>query len=930
MKDIIIFLGHGAGANAIRSNLVDLAALGLITRFHWIDTASTDNEIEVIEHDEADAVRIGLQRISDALRVHGNRRVLLVALDEPDDQGSTVDVRAVMDWTNMIDGVLSSSSERVHLVLPRLPLPRKAPVQMVGWTALALAPEDSDSPADAKDPQRRDDGPDALARYAAPAVAGLTGLWTGSADTPVLDGPSGPMASRDGSSIRLTRVYHRRIDTTDVEADIRRRALDVTARVPQPVRDGNRRVAIADNDNEITGKMADGFARASLPFLQSNLRPEHQLESKQVGAWETLKRFFSFFFKAVIGTPGDWMAAGSASVQRGFARMVQNTLYGQGSAIEVVCGSHSGNGQSRSIAELNEASTSLRENLDRSQTQIRIGEPPSLAMMWRAYTNTCLTLVDGSEREQGMLAAPKDHYGNGVVVGRPELAVPDAADRFDGEHPTLRSMLGNTLGDTTIAPYDPHGAAAYAAAIDYVADKTTDRSVMNLQSRFDEWRNRHSSSFAWRIGERLSAYTEQARNRAATCADQLRRIQEELESIGHDDGGASRRLARTLRILIAIWFVLSVCIGYLVVAEYKPEIRIPRLEWSLTWNWGLFSFLVLTLLTLLLQFFVFARAHRGVYDRLTRRDLLTENEQIAAENFATAIGDVERCARSYAQHQSWSAIVGRAISSPFGTALDADAPLRIPHAGLPRSTVIAEADIDERRAQQAVLALRDRVFPPSWAQDSFEGLVRAASAEVRTTGTLISEDSQLFGAMGRGSGSPLDRVAEVAVDDRLDRSGEADSVWADALRDLSASGQADDLMRTLRMWEDGVEKEIPSERLFDGLDVDSRVGFSGSAMTALGHNQGATEVDAAVSSLHREPSSANGGATTLSQSMTVVQYGRTAQGDWMTSSDGADGGRPTDPISPFATAGDPPAPSRPDADGPSRGISLPNFGDGFV
>ena len=44
------------------------------------------------------------------------------------------------------------------------------------------------------------------------------------------------------------------------------------------------------------------------------------------------------------------------------------------------------------------------------------------------------------------------------------------------------------------------------------------------------------------------------------------------------------------------------------------------------------------------------------------------NERIAAENLAMAIGDVEKCARSYSQHQSWSAILGRALSSPFGSA----------------------------------------------------------------------------------------------------------------------------------------------------------------------------------------------------------------------------------------------------------------------
>src|SRR5699024_1168415 len=112
-------------------------------------------------------------------------------------------------------------------------------------------------------------------------------------------------------------------------------------------------------------------------------------------------------------------------------------------------------------------------------------------------------------------------------------------------------------------------------------------------------------------------------------------------------------------------------------------------------------------------------------------------------------------------------ILGRALSSPFGSSLEAEAPLRIPHAGLPRSTVIAEADIDERRALEAVQLLRDRVFPPSWAEDSLENLITAARDEVQASGVMIPDDSQLFGAMGRGSNSPLDRIATVAVDEEL-------------------------------------------------------------------------------------------------------------------------------------------------------------------
>lgn len=937
MNDVIVLIGHGPGPNAIRSNLIDLATLGLVGEFVWVDSAADDGVVDVVSPNGDEGASVVPMRVADAVRSVGSGRVVLVVLDEPGADGPTLDVAAVSRWTNAIDGVLASSSERIHLVLPRLPLPAAAPAQMVGWSTFALAPEDSDAPGAAVDPQYRADGPDALARYAAPAVAGLTGLWAGSTTVPLLDGHAGRVHHHDSGMLRLVRVHHRRIDTTAMETGIRERTLDVANQVPQPLLSDGRRVAIAENDGEITGKMALGFGAAAREHLLTEFQPLKSLETVTTSAWESLKRFFAFFFKSVFGTPSEWMAEGSATMRRGFARMVQDTLYGQGSAIEVVCGNHSGSRVVQSVEDVGAASTMLRQELERRDSQIRIGAPPSAAMMWRAYTDSCLTLVDGGMRQQGGLAAPQDHSGNPVVVRQPRLSAPDSSDRFEGAHPTLTSMLGDSLAETTIEPYDPHGAMAYANALNYVADKTTDRSVTNLRSKFEDWRARHSTSFAWRVGEQLFGFMDESRERAVRCDSDLRRIQEELAALGPDDGSAARRMARNLRILWAVWAVVSLIIAYFVTAEYVPKVRFGSLDGGMPWNYGLFAFLAVTAVILVIAWFVFAKGNRGIYERIARRNLLIENERVAATNFGRAIGDVERCARAYAQHQSWSAIVGRAVNRPFGSDTGGRAPLRIPSSGLPRATVIAEARIDERGAIQAVNDLRNRVFPPSWAEDSFEGLVESAGAEVQARGVLLPADLQLHGAMGRGSGSPLDRIAQVAVDDSLDRSGAADEAWAEALQSLTASGRAGALMGTLRVRENGVDKEIPGHRFFGDVDGQPATGFSSASMSALGNNRGGTEIDAAVSSIHREPAPDSGAATTLSTSVTVIQVGRSARGEWITStapgpdtpvrgpfeaaSPGTSG--PAGPAAPREQAG-------PAGEPPRHGLTPPDFGGGLV
>lgn len=943
MADTVILLGAGPGPEAIRGNLVDLAALGLVRRVLWARTTPAAARAgRLTEITAGHPVTRGLG-VADALRGAAGR-VLLIALDEPDAAGSTLDAAATAAWTDAVDRVGPAAAHRVHLVLPRLPLPAAPPAAMPGWTMLALSPEDSDAPGDAVLEQHRADGPAALARYAAPAVAGLAGLWADAAGVPLLDGPDGPVGGGGPGRLRLVRVHHRRIDVAELEDRLRRRALDVRGGTPQPRLPGGARVVAGGDDEDLVARAAGAFADRARARLVPAPAPPAPAPPARIGAVRALRRFLAFFARCVLGTPRTWYAAQVHVVQSTLARAVQAALYGADSDVEVVCGDHSGIRRREGIAELTGASAALRERLDRDPAA-PVGPPPALAALWRGWTGAALGLVDGADRAEA--PAARDHYGNPMVLTRPALAVPDVADSFDGAHPTLTALLGDSLGGTRIAPFDPYGARAYGEALDLAVRQTTDRSVARLREDFRTWRAARSGSFAWRTGEAIAGFVEESRDRAAAAGERLHRIRAERAGLGEPDPAAGDRLVRTLRRLTLGWALLQAALIYLIVCGIAPGARLADWGPALALRHGLPAIAATTLAALGAGFAVFARAQRGVLERAAAARRLAAEEEAAVRDLVSAVAHVERAGLAYGQHQAWSAILGRALSAPFGADPAHVRGTRIPEAGMPRATVIAEAVAEEAELGRAVSALRDRLFPPAWADAAVDRLLAAAREAAERSGDRVPEPGQLYGQAGAGSASPLDRLARGAVAADLPRGGAAAAAWAPAIAALADSAAAGPLLARLRSWEDGEERIRGSADLLAGLDgraPGAAPRFAPAALAAQGVNRGGTEVDPAVGGVFRGPGEAAAG--TLGRTLTVVHYGRVADAAWLAEAPAAE---PADPAAaesaravlerPWPPAApEPPgsaAPGAPPRGGGHRrpggsGPALPEFGEDLM
>ena len=83
--------------------------------------------------------------------------------------------------------------------------------------------------------------------------------------------------------------------------------------------------------------------------------------------------------------------------------------------------------------------------------------------------------------------------------------MPDVTESFDGYHPVLADISGMSPEDSRVLPFDVYGAQRFKSELDYALSQTADASVTRVNNEFAAWREKMSTSFAWRTGENSSA-----------------------------------------------------------------------------------------------------------------------------------------------------------------------------------------------------------------------------------------------------------------------------------------------------------------------------------------------------------------------------------------------------------------------------------------
>lgn len=850
---LTLVLGGGADARTVRSALVDMTALGMIDRFLWAETRAggrgSDPVLDDVRHSRDSGLGIVTEKLSRVLANDGGRDVLLVVLDMADD--AEHDDGNVRDWRSRLNDQLNTEVEILHLYVPHV---GSRPLTQYGdLPTLILSPEEAATPKDRTSPVAYP-----AAQHTASALASIAGLWRTSARSPFFEAATNHEITGAFGQAQLVRTFHNFSDATQAENALYHRVFTLDGNMPHPPFEANRRILdVGDNDDAVT-RYADALmARHGQAFVSPRL-PLEQPRGRKVNAWAAIMQFLGLFFRAVIGTPAEHVNELVVKGRSSLARGVQNLLYGSDSNIEVVLGQQSG----RAPRPLSEVEASV-ENLHRDTGQgddLNLSHQAALPQFWRAYTTAALTLVDGGSRSASNDKVPgPNHDGTPAIVDNVRFAVASNDDAFEGENKILRDNVGSHITETRIQPYDPYNARIYEASIDLASRNTRNTTVHKLKDDFRIWKQNAQRSFGWQIGERLFGKIEEAKGKLAQIRHDAMLVDQELQSMP-DDTGRQKRLSRTLRIWFLVWFLIVALLVYLCVSHYNPE-----RAWALvnieffTWQRTLFLSLFTTAIVLVIQMVVFARANKGIYDRMERRRALEANVQILARDAITANQEVARCLGSYHQFLAWSAIVGRVLSHPFGRDRVTTQAGRHPDSGLPDNTVVDSVELSDEQLNDYSAQVRDEIFTVGWANEALDRYLTAGINHARTGMVTQEESYRLYGQPG--TNSQLSQIADAC------RAGElyagtdvASEMWQHSLETVRRSSQTlGDNRGRLASVMAGIsrgEQERP---------------FSNAALSVMGTNNDASDVDESLTFAE-----ASQGTETLSQSYTVVQYGVSA------------------------------------------------------
>lgn len=840
---VTVIIGAGPDARRVRSALVDFTAIGMIDRFLWaesqMDSSGAGPTVEDISVTEV-GLTIEHTSLAKALHADGGRESLLVVLDlagDPDHRDE--DVRA---WQQHLTTTLRSSGHSLHIVIPDER--RLRPRQYGSIQTLVLSPEDAVTPLS---PGAQVQYPDF--QHAASTVASVAGLWATATESPYVEAAAARQITGNRGYARLVRSYHNYRDATDVENQLHQQVFDLRRTLPHPRLHDGRRVLDIGDDRAAAAAYADAVIAGYDSAFVTPLHTPEPLGRTGLDPGRSLQRFFIFLFRVLFPGGGAWLQDLLREEERAVTPGVRVVLEDEAPELEKVLGAGPGR-RSAGLAEATAAAARLNQRLNPESDGLSRATGTSLAPFWRSYVDAALTLVDGGGHGVGADEIPGPRLDNTpAIVAEVRCSVPADEHAFAGENRVLSDIVGSRLEQTRIQAYDPYGARVYAEAIDYAARNTTNASVHALKHDFDTWVEESRHSFGWQMGERIVDKMRVAGEKVRACRERAAEYTLLHESFDGDEA-ETRSLARWTRGVTAGWAVLLVFLGYLWVGADL-----------LGWSGFLVAAAVLSAAVLALQAQFFSRGKRGVFEVVEKRRLLRRNEEQNEEDLRVAVAEVERTTRAYAQFLAWSAIVGRVIARPFGEMSSTVGGRRHPESGLPRNTSVSEIQWSGPELALSADLIRQEVFQVGWGREALREYLRR--------GMGLPEESaapeQLHPLFGQpGTHSPLAEIAE-----RCRRGtdfgsfGRAQDLWAKGLARLRRD-RAD-----APEGEDAVVGDLRRAVETIGSHPDLHTEFSAAAVTPVGANNGATEVDVELSYTR-----VNRREDSLSESYTVVEYGR--------------------------------------------------------
>jgi hypothetical protein len=760
MAATTVLLAPAGVADGVLGVLADLSAAGLLDPFIWITDPSESAPPRLVTLVERGRARdVTVQQVVTAHNITVIRVCVVVPL-------LGADPPLTLGQERFTTGLLASSSGTVRkvrvralLARPGAPMPAGARIAVDGWHNLLIAPEDGPGPGLGHVRLPADTTASEVGRHAAPVLAGALGLWSDLNHAPLDTTPVMP-----GEVVRLVRSYYRRLETGQAEAKLRRELLSQGGTLPLP-NDQRAQVVFVNDQPLAATTMSDALWRKHADVLKGPRRsPAPQPKAERVGLWAALKMFFGFMWAALKNAPSAWYNAMVDSVSKGIASTVNKTVFGSGSAYEVVVNGRTARGDRADWADIGDATSQLSASLAGTDDAAHAART-DLSTLWQDYSRAALTLADAGARS-GELPPVQIGVNRGIfrraadVVPGPrerftdipgEVAANIQAGSVDATDPLGAISLRNKLAELERNP--EHGLAA--------------RSTLNALA---DWQRRHNSSFGVAVGRRLA-------EAFAALYDEVQRL---LITVANppptppEPDSSTAKLARWIQVMLGLLVVLGGVAGYI---GYRGV---------LAWWWAGSIWLGCAVCGLTAAGIAFSRSQQELFHLLNERRRILDQRRVDEDNLRTALRDLRRLSQAYGEYLAWSRALGAFLAAPLGPdTYRHDDALRVSW-GLPQSTSVGYAAPADADIATTVGYLRRDLFSMGWLSSAWEQLVISAQPVPPGSREVSAEGSPLWTQPGRGSGSVLDGWSAAMFDGSTTSTG-ADDAWRRALANLTGS-----------------------------------------------------------------------------------------------------------------------------------------------
>jgi hypothetical protein len=754
MSALTVFLAPDGPSGGVLDVLVDLSAAGLVDPFLWVRSSQVESSSVVGATSVGGGVRKPVQ-ISDIVLDQSHDRVRLCVIVPVVTDASAVPYEVEQRVAEMLEYSGSAPVTRVRCLITRPgSVAPDTDVARLGWHNVLIAPEEAHGPDGKRLALPPSTDPAEIGPKAAPVVAGLLGLWSGVEGCP-LDGHMQP-------GLRAVRAFYRRIDADAVEQVLRERVLNAGPELPE-LRGWSDAVVRLDDPSEAAYAMAERLWHRHRAAL---IGPREQVRRADVAAmnWRTvLGWLLRFIVAAVRAWPRDWIRGRRNQGAVSSARQLQRAVLGsRESAYKIVVHGFTEDNVPAGWRDIGAASAAIDDRLV-AEGISQYQPPAELTEMWRDYRQGAFSLVDAGDRQ----AMPPRRLSDNrrAVLRFVDDCVPAPVRRFTA----IPGPIAARVGIEYVQPGDELGARLLQNRLDHLAATEPMQAMAagGVSAELKQWWQAHNRSYSVQVGRRIAGAL-------LSTAAEIRGHLDMLDRVATDDAEAPIS-SRTLTWLFRILMVLSVLglvtgptLGFLGVVKTGAAIAIA---------------MVPVALLMIVTIGAFANEQRRIFQELNRRGELMSDAEAATVNLRQAVIDVRRLQDAYEQYLVWSRIVGSVLHRPYGQPVAAQPGLLRIARGLPRTTRVAQALIDDGKISAAAAVLRSDQFDIGWFSRLWDLHLRDAIDRLglHDLAGRPEEIAQVRG--GRVADTPLSAWADL-----LEREGTSsiagDQEWKARLRSL--------------------------------------------------------------------------------------------------------------------------------------------------